>query len=263
MRETCICEQPMRRPISAWVRSSRKRRCTDERVAFGQRGEQAVERGGGFGGGEAGVLGSEPLCERGGVVAVVVGEWPVEGVAAAGVGGFGGVEDVFDRAAEPLGELGRGRTAAELARELVALAGDADGALLEVAWWADGPGEVAEVAPDLALDGRHREGAEGRAVVGVKAIQRLDQTQRRDLLQILERHPVAAVKTPRDRIGERKIGSNQAFTGVRVAVLRVGAKIRRLVSTRSLSSGAGVCRRGGSRRGDGHGTEVLPGTGSR
>ena len=129
------------------------------------------------------------------------------------MGGCSGVEDGFDRAAEPLGELGGGRTAAELAGELVALAGDTDGALLEVAWWADGPGEVAEVAPDLALNGRHRKGAEGCAVVGVKAIQGLDQTERRDLLQVLKRHPAAAVKAPRDRGGERQIGSEQAFTG--------------------------------------------------
>ena len=62
----------------------------DERVAFGQRGEQAVERGGGFGGGEAGIFGSEPLTERVSVVAVVDGEWAVEGVAVAGPGRFGG-----------------------------------------------------------------------------------------------------------------------------------------------------------------------------
>ena len=88
-----------------------------ERVAFGQRGEQAVERGGGFGGGEARVFGSEPLGERGVVVAAVVvgGEWAVEGVAVAGLGGFDRVEDVLDRAAEPLGELGGGGTAAEVA----------------------------------------------------------------------------------------------------------------------------------------------------
>ena len=76
-----------------------------------------------------------------------------------------------------------------------------------------GPGEVAEVAPDLALHGGHREGAEGGAVVGVEAIHRLDQTQCRDLSQVLERHSAAAGEAPRDRIGEREIRSNQAIYG--------------------------------------------------
>ena len=39
---------------------------------------------------------------------------------------------------------------------------------------------------DLALDGGHRVGANGGAVVGVKPVRCLDQTERGDLLQVLE-----------------------------------------------------------------------------
>ena len=164
------------------------------------------------------------------VVAVVGGEWLVEGVAAAGLAGLGGFEDVFDRAAQPLGELARGGIAAEVGCELVTLAFDADGTLLELAGWADRPREVAEVASDLALDGGHGEGAEGGAVARVKAVQGLDQTEGGELLQVLEWHPVAAVKAPRNRVGERQMGSDQTFTRARVAALRVGSKVSLLVA---------------------------------
>ena len=190
-----------------------------ERVAFGQRREQAVERGGGFGGGEAGVFGSEPLGERG----ARRRRRPLTGRSKESLprAWAASVASRMSSIVHPSRWASSAAvgTAAELARELLALAFDAHSAFLELARRADRPAEVAEVAPDLALDGRHGEGAKGGAVVGVKAIQGLDQTERRDLLQVLERHPVAAVKAPRDRVGEREMGSQQAFTGVRVAVL--------------------------------------------
>ena len=258
----CICEQPMRRPISAWVRSSRKRRCTTS----ASRSDNVASRPSSVAVASAAAKPESSAPSRSASVSASSppsgGEWAVEGVAAAGPGGFGGVEDVFDRAVEPLGKLGGGGIAPEVGCELLAIAFDAQSALLEVAWWADRPAAAAEVASDLALDGRHRERAKGGAVVGVKAVQCLDQTECRDLLQVLKRHPVAAVKAPRDRIRERQIGASQAFTGVRVAVLRISAKVCRLVAALSPSSGAVVRRHGGSRRREGHGTDVLPGTGS-
>ena len=54
-------------------------------------------------------------------------------------------------------------------------------------------------------------------------------------------------KLPRDRVGEREIGANQAFTGVRVAVFRIGVQVRWLVSVLSPSGGGVVRGRGGSR----------------
>ena len=82
-----------------------------------------------------------------------------------------------------------------------------------------------------------RVGAEGGAVVGVEAVQCLDKSECGDLLQVLERHPVAAVKAPRDRVGEREMGSDQAFTRVRVAVFGVGLKVCRLVARAARSPG--------------------------
>ena len=71
-----------------------------ERVAFGQNGKQTLKRGRGFGSGKARVFASEPLAQR---VGVAVGDQrSVERVAAAGLRGFGRLDDVFDCATELL-----------------------------------------------------------------------------------------------------------------------------------------------------------------
>ena len=65
-------------------------------------------------------------------------------------------------------------------------------------------------------------------MIGVKALKRLDQAQRRDLLKILQRHPGAPGKAPGDRVGEREMRPNQPLTSRRIAVLGVRAKVRRV-----------------------------------
>ncbi len=63
---------------------------------------------------------------------------------------------------------------------------DAQRQLLEVAGHPHRPGAVAEVALDLAEDRRHGEAREGHVAVGVEAIDRLEQTERGDLFEIVE-----------------------------------------------------------------------------
>ena len=110
------------------------------------------------------------------------------------MGRFGGVEEFFGCAADLCGELACGRIAPEIIGELFALAFDPDRALLQLARRADRPREVAKVAQDLALHGRYRERAEGGAMSWVIAVQRLEQPDGGDLLEVLERNPLARSK---------------------------------------------------------------------
>ena len=72
----------------------------------------------------------------------------------------------------------------------------------------DRPAFVAEVAFDLAHDRRGRVGRELDAARGVEAIDRLDQTERSDLDQVLER--LAAVgELDREIAHEIEIGNDQ------------------------------------------------------
>ena len=123
-----------------------------------------------------------------------------------------------------LASLARGGVASEVVGELLALALDADRALLQVAGQAHAPGDVAKVAPDLTLHRRHGERAEGGTVIGVIALQRLQQAHRRDLLEVVERHPAATVKAPRDRVGERQVCTDQPLASFMVTVIGVGTK---------------------------------------
>ena len=145
-----------------------------------------VEGGGGFGGLEGGVVDAEPFSERR-CVALLRCRGTVKRVARARVDGFGGVEEFFECAADVRGEFAGGRVAPEIVGELLALAFDPDRALLQVARRADRPGEVAKVSPDLALDGRYRKRAEGRANRWVIAVQRLQQPECGDLLEVFQR----------------------------------------------------------------------------
>src|SRR5207247_7512228 len=74
--------------------------------------------------------------------------------------------------------------------------------LLEVARDADRPRAVAEVALDLAEDRRHRVAGERNLAVGVEAVDRLDEAERRDLDEVVERllgALVAASQLTRER----------------------------------------------------------------
>ena len=106
----------------------------------------------------------------------------------------GGVERLRDL-------LGRGR-AAELARHVLDAVVDLHHALLHPARDVHGPAVVAEVALELAEHGRHRVGRERGLARGIEAIDRLDQAERRDLDEVVERlvgAPVPARHSARQR----------------------------------------------------------------
>ena len=101
-----------------------------------------------------------------------------------------------------LGDLVGRRRAAELARQVLDRVVDLHHALLHAARHVHGPAVVAEVALELAEHRRHRVGGERRLARGVEAVDRLDQPERRDLDQIVERlvgAPVAARHPARER----------------------------------------------------------------
>ena len=73
----------------------------------------------------------------------------------------------------------------------------------------------------------------------VIAVQRLEQPDGGDLLEVLERNPLAAIDASRDRVGKRQVAADQAFGGPRSAVVGVGAEICCL----TLAVIRGVCER--------------------
>ena len=96
-------------------------------------------------------------------------------------------ESLLRRRCRCCGELGDGRAAAQLDRELVAGAVDGEIEFLQAARHLDRPAFVAKVALDLADDRRRRVGRELDAALEVEAIDRLEQADRSDLHEIVER----------------------------------------------------------------------------
>ncbi len=77
-------------------------------------------------------------------------------------------------------------------------------------------------------------------MIGVEALQRLDQAQRRDLLEVLERHAATTVVAPGDRVGEREISPDQPLTSLRVTAISVRAEVRRVTTPIGLTPRAAV-----------------------
>ena len=99
-------------------------------------------------------------------------------------------------------ELGDRGRAAELRRELVDEARDAERELLHAPRHVDAPRAVAEVAADLADDRRHGVGGELDAPLEVESVDRLDQADRSDLDEVVDRLAAARVAS-RERAHER------------------------------------------------------------
>ena len=112
------------------------------------------------------------------------------------------VDRLFLLDARRRGELGDRRRAAELGRELVEHPGEAEAELLEASWHVHRPRLVAEVTANLADDRRHRVAREVDAAVDVEPVDGLDEADRPDLDEILER--LAAARVPQgERADER------------------------------------------------------------
>ena len=112
---------------------------------------------------------------------------PVERLAAVGERRLPGLEHLLDGQPRRLGDLGGRGAAAQLPQLRLDRVLDDGGVVADVARDPQHPGAVAEVALELAEDGRDRERAERRAARGIEAIDGLDETEPGDLLEVLER----------------------------------------------------------------------------
>src|SRR6185436_21158479 len=143
----------------------------------------------------------------------------VERHHAVGVRRAQRLEHLLDARAERARDLVDGRRPAELAGERLAGADDARAELLDLAGDAEHPAAVAEMALELAGDRRNGERREADVARDVEAIDRLQEAERRDLLEILERLALARVPS-RQAPCERKhaLGELRPRGGVTVLV---------------------------------------------
>ena len=110
------------------------------------------------------------------------------------------------------GDLRRRRRAAEVARHLLGDAVHAHRQLLQVARHAHRPAAVAEVALELAEDRRHCERRERGVAARLEPVDRLQQAQRRDLDEVVERL-AAALVAPRELPRERQEALDERLAG--------------------------------------------------
>jgi hypothetical protein len=110
----------------------------------------------------------------------------------------------------------RGR-AAELGRQLVERAREAEAQLFQASWDVHGPRLVPEVAPDLADDRRDGVACEVDAAVHVEAIDGLDEADGPDLYEVLERLAAPCVARG-ERAHERHQLDERPLTSVLVTV---------------------------------------------
>src|ERR671915_1675737 len=160
-------------------------------LAVAEGGHQALDGSRVLGDAEAGILGAHRLGHA--VAVLVVVARAVEGDGAIRPRGLARLQHLLRRGADVAPDLGRRRSAPELARQLLGDALDADRHLLEVAGHANRPAAVAEVALELAEDRRHRERGERRGAVRLEAVDGLEQAERGDLDEVVERLAAALV----------------------------------------------------------------------
>ena len=217
-RETCICETPTRVADLRLREVLREAQAQHLALALGQHRHQALDRRGVLGEAEARVLDAHRVGDA--VAVLVVVARAVERDRPVGARRLARLEHALDRDADVLGDLRRRRRAAERARELLAHAVDADGHLLQVARHAHRPAAVAEVALELAEDRRHRERGERGRPLRLEAVDRLQQAERGDLDQVVERL-AAALVAPRKLARQRQEALHERLArgGIAVAVV--------------------------------------------
>ncbi len=213
MRDTCICEQPTCSAISDCSMSSRKRSRRISLRALVEDPGHLLERDAGLDAVELGVVGADQVAGAGRRALLLVHRG-VERSDRAALGGLQRLHDLLGRALEPAGEVGDRGRAAQLAPQLLARLLDRQAELLQVAGGAHVPGRVAEVAAQLPEDRRDRVAREGEPALGVPAIDGLDEADRCDLHEVVERLGGAAVPQ-RQAAGERHVALDQLVAGAR------------------------------------------------
>ena len=138
-------------------------------------------------------LRADVVGERLRLLVAVAGELGVEREQVVGLPELLRFEDVFFRRSRGVRRARpRSASCAELDRELLDRAVDREVELLQPARHLDRPALVAKVALDLADDRRRRIGRELDAAFEIEAVDRLEQADRADLHEIVER--LAAVR---------------------------------------------------------------------
>ena len=162
---------------------------------------------------------AERVRHRGRVVVGDVGG--VEGDGGVGVRRLQPLEHLVLGELEVRGELSDGGGAAVALREVGGRLGQRQLHLLQPAWDPDRPALVAEVPLDLADDGRCRVRRELDAAVEVEPVDRLDQSDRCDLDQVVKRL-AAVAKPPCEVLDERQVHLDQRVANLPVTDVVVG-----------------------------------------
>ena len=227
MRETCICETPTCSPISACVRSSAKRRRRTSRSRGVMPAHEAVDGGAVLG--AANPRSSMPMrhpgsrrCPHRRPTGACSDVGPV------GAGGFERLEHVLPPA--PTFARSRRPSAAAAARWSSSSDRPVDlqRELLQVARDAHRPRPVAEVALDLAEDGRHGVAREGDLALEVEALDGVDEAQAGDLEEVVE-GLVGALVAARELAGERQEALDERVAVDRVALVEVAREQRAIL----------------------------------
>ncbi len=147
----------------------------------------------------------------------------VERCSMDGGGGLERVQDLLDRDPKRRGELAWSGRTTEAERELLEGPLHGEGTILVGARDVHGPAEVAEVVLQLPHDRRYRKCRERRTSFWVKAVDRVEQSDARDLREVVKRLG-ASVVSPREAVCEREEPPNQLVAGRGVAEARVPPK---------------------------------------
>src|SRR6185437_609510 len=191
-----------------------------------------------------------------GAIVVAGAQWRVERDRVVRGARLHRLEHLFDREVQ-LGSdlLGRGR-AAERARQALDGLVDLQHALLHAAGHVERPAGVAEVALQLTEDRRHGVARKARTVLRLEAVDRLDEADRGNLHEVVERLAGALV-APREPAGKRQEALDELLSGEHVALrlitaeqqlvalecayLWVSITCRRPATGRRFSTGHWVC----------------------
>ena len=222
MRETCICERPIALADLGLREVLGEAQAQDLALARRDDPHDVLDGGAVLGQGEAPLLDADDVAQR--VGAVVVGApWRLQRRGPVGARGLERLEDVLRVSADLRPDLLDRRLALELEVELGDRAVDLQREVLEVARHADRPGAVAEVALDLAQDGRHRIAREGDPAVEAEAVDGVDEAEAGDLEEVVE-GLVGALVAARELARERQEALDEHLAVDRVALVEVACE---------------------------------------
>src|SRR5947208_4871913 len=200
---------------------------------------EPVERRAVLGEPESGVDQSDGVAERVARVLVAARARRIERGGAVRAGRLERLEDLLLVGTHALGDLADRRGAVALSGQVGDRPVDAQGELLEVAWDPYRPGPVTEMALELAQDRRDGVAGEGDVAIGVEAVDRLDEPERRDLEEVLERL-LGALVAARELARQRQEALDERLARGGVALALLAQKELAILSGPLRPAGGGV-----------------------